>query len=157
LELPAEDYGRPKAETGHWASVIRVVDPFFQPPPDAEDGSEKPQRPESLLAIELDENEAAFSIAVVPFVEKNGELCLVVGTAVDVTLSPRTTSGGFLRVYKISQDGRSLEYMHKVSTCGPWGKASAYSDCALRRHLSMMFPQFSLGFKAISWPVLARR
>ncbi|KAJ9093536.1 pre-mRNA-splicing factor rse1 [Naganishia friedmannii] len=114
LELPAEDFGRPKAETGHWASVIRVVDPFFQPPPDAEDGSEKPQRPESLMAIDLDENEAAFSIAVVPFVEKNGELCLVVGTAVDVTLSPRTTSGGFLRVYKISQDGRSLEYMHKT-------------------------------------------
>lgn len=90
------------------------MDPFFEPAPDAEDGTEKPQRPESLLAIDLDENEAAFSVAVVPFVEKPGELFLVVGTAKDVTLSPRTTSGGFLRMYQISQDGKSLEYMHKV-------------------------------------------
>ncbi|KAJ9100377.1 pre-mRNA-splicing factor rse1 [Naganishia adeliensis] len=114
LELPAEEFGRPKAESGHWASVIRVVDPFFQPAPDAEDGSEKPQRPESLLAIDLDEDEAAFSVAVVTFVEKPGELCLVVGTAKNVSLSPRTTSGGFLRLYQISADGKSLEYMHKT-------------------------------------------
>lgn len=149
MELPAEDYGRPKAETGHWASVIRVVDPFFQPPPDAEDGSEKPQRPESLLAIDLDENEAAFSVAVVPFVEKNGELCLVVGTAVDVTLSPRTTSGGFLRVYKISQDGRSLEYMHKVSSCGSLRLKQELIMAWSRRHLSMTFRPYSAASRAI--------
>ena len=116
LELPAEDFGRPKAPSGRWASVIRVVDPFFQPAPDAEDGSEKPQRPESLLSIDLDEDEAAFSIAVVSFVEKPGVLCLVVGTAKNVTLSPRSTKGGFLRMYQISEDGKGLEYMHKVSS-----------------------------------------
>lgn len=92
-----------------------MVDPFFQPGPDPEDGSERPQRPESLLAIDLDEDEAAFSVAVVTFVERPGDLCLVVGTAKNVSLSPRTTSGGFLRLYKISEDGKSLEYLHKVS------------------------------------------
>jgi splicing factor 3B subunit 3 len=53
-------------------------------------------------------------VAVVTFVEKPGDLCLVVGTAKNVTLSPRTTSGGFLRLYKISEDGKGLEYLHKV-------------------------------------------
>ena len=40
---------------------------------------------------------------------------LVVGTAVEVTIAPRTCSKGFLRLYKISEDGRSIEFLNKVS------------------------------------------
>lgn len=134
--------------------MIRVVDPFFQPAPDAEDGSEKPQRPESLLAIDLDEDEAAFSVAVVTFVEKPGELCLVVGTAKNVSLSPRTTSGGFLRLYQISADGKSLEYMHKV------GVSQESTDVRLTmflsRHRSTTYRLWYVASRAIFWLVSAR-
>jgi splicing factor 3B subunit 3 len=68
-----------------------------------------------LQTIDLDENEAAFSIAVVPFAERGGEILLIVGTALEVTIAPRTCSKGFLRAYKISEDGRSLEFLNKVS------------------------------------------
>lgn len=99
FELPAAEFGRPKAEAGQWGSLIRVVDPLGA---------------ESLQTIDLDENEAAFSVAVVPFAERGGEIMLVVGTAVEVTIAPRTCSKGFLRVYKISDDGRSLEFVNKT-------------------------------------------
>ena len=59
-------------------------------------------------------NEAAFSLALVPFTERKGELHLVVGAARDTFLAPRTCSAGVLKVYKVSEDGRSLEFLHEV-------------------------------------------
>lgn len=63
----------------------------------------------------LDGNESAFSLAVVPFAAKGNELHLVVGTAAETRLAPRTCSSGFLRVYKFNEDGTTLELIHKVS------------------------------------------
>lgn len=63
----------------------------------------------------LDGNESAFSLAVVPFSAKGNELHLVVGTAAETRLAPRTCSSGFLRVYKFNEDGTTLELIHKVS------------------------------------------
>ena len=45
---------------------------------------------------------------------KNGELHLVVGTAQDTFLSPRSCTSGFLRTYRFIDDGRGLELLHKV-------------------------------------------
>ncbi len=73
-----------------------------------------PLQNESLAVLDLDENEAAFSVAVVPFAERNNELLLVVGTAKDVVISPRSCSAGFLRLYTIGDDGKSLTYLHKT-------------------------------------------
>lgn len=69
----------------------------------------------TISVVPLDGNESAFSLAVVPFSAKGNELHLVVGTAADTKLSPRTCSTGFLRVYKFLEDGRQLELVHKVS------------------------------------------
>jgi splicing factor 3B subunit 3 len=66
------------------------------------------------MTIDLEENEAAFSVAVVNFVERGGEPFLVVGTAKDTVLAPRSASAGYLRVYSIKDEGRSLEFLHKV-------------------------------------------
>ena len=66
--------------------------------------------------VHLDNNEAAFSIAVVPFSAKNNELHLVVGTAQDTFLAPRSCTSGFLRTYRFVNDGRDLELLHKVSS-----------------------------------------
>ena len=65
--------------------------------------------------IPLDDNEGAFSIAVVPFTARGGELMLVVGTAKDTFLAPRSCTTGYLRTYKIINDGQDLELLHKVS------------------------------------------
>lgn len=101
LDLPPAEFGRPKAEAGQWGSLIRVIDPLES---------------ESLMTIDLDENEAAFSVAVVNFVERGGEPFLVVGTAKDTVLAPRSCTAGFLRVYAIKDQGRSLELLHKTPT-----------------------------------------
>jgi splicing factor 3B subunit 3 len=63
----------------------------------------------------LDGNEAAFSLAVVPFSARGGELHLVVGTAADTFISPRSCSNGYLRTYKFINDGAGLEFLHKVT------------------------------------------
>ncbi|WVQ82855.1 pre-mRNA-splicing factor RSE1 [Cryptococcus sp. DSM 104549] len=101
LELPANEFGRPRAAAGHWASCIRVLDPLAN---------------ESLMQLDLDEDEAAFSITIAYFERGGGEPFLVVGTSVKTTLQPKGCKEGWLRVYAIKQEGRVLEFMHKTKT-----------------------------------------
>ncbi|CAG8434541.1 5348_t:CDS:10 [Diversispora eburnea] len=99
LDLPSETFGLPKAEAGKWASCIRVINPFIG---------------ETTSLIELEENEAAFSIATVNFHNQNNESFLVIGTAKDANLAPRTCSVGYLHVYQFVDDGKSLKLVHKT-------------------------------------------
>ncbi|KAF8557619.1 hypothetical protein OG21DRAFT_1494597 [Imleria badia] len=101
LTLPAETFGRCKAPAGTWASAIRIIDPVES---------------KTVALIHLDNNEAAFSLAVVQFAARGGELHLVVGTASDTLLAPRSCSSGFLRTYKFVEDGAGLELLHKTET-----------------------------------------
>lgn len=70
----------------------------------------------TVTLIHLDNNEAAFSLAVVPFAARGGELHLVVGTASDTLVTPRSCTSGFLRTYKFVEDGAGLELVHKTET-----------------------------------------
>ncbi len=72
---------------------------------------------ETVSVVHIDNNEAAFSVAIVPFAVKNNELHLVVGTSQDTFLAPRSCTSGFLRTYRFTDDGRGLELLHKVSVC----------------------------------------
>lgn len=72
------------------------------------------QQAKTVSSISLTDNEAAFSLAIVPFAARSGELHLVVGTAADTQVSPRSCSSGYLRTYKINADGTELEFLHKV-------------------------------------------
>ncbi|RSH89543.1 pre-mRNA-splicing factor rse1 [Saitozyma podzolica] len=101
LDLPPNEFGRIRAPAGKWASLIRVLDPLSN---------------ESLSVLELDENEAAFSMSICYFERMGGEPTLVVGTAVEATLMPRGCKEGWLRVYAIKDQGRALEFMHKTKT-----------------------------------------
>lgn len=67
------------------------------------------------MTLDLDENEAAFSMTICYFERMGGEPTLVIGTAVNTSLQPRTCKEGWLRVYAIRDQGRVLEFMHKVS------------------------------------------
>ncbi|KAG6877888.1 pre-mRNA-splicing factor rse1 [Termitomyces sp. T159_Od127] len=101
INLPPETFGRPKAPAGTWASAVRIIDPI---------------EAKTVAFIPLDGNEAAFSLAVVPFAARGGELHLVIGTAADTLISPRTCSSGFLRTYRFTDDGAGLELLHKTET-----------------------------------------
>ncbi|KAK5664185.1 hypothetical protein OQA88_401 [Cercophora sp. LCS_1] len=98
--LPPEDFGYPRAR-GRWSSCISVVDPVSE-------------EPSVLNKIELDNNEAAVSAAVVSFASQDGESFLVIGTGKDMVLNPRQFSEGYIHVYRFHDDGRDLEFIHKT-------------------------------------------
>ncbi|RUS26747.1 CPSF A subunit region-domain-containing protein [Jimgerdemannia flammicorona] len=99
VNLPEETFGLIRAEPGKWASLIRLLNPLTL---------------ETLQTIELEENEAAFSIAIVSFLAQQNEPFLVVGTGKDVNLAPRTCSAGFIHVYRFVEEGTKLELYHKT-------------------------------------------
>ncbi len=97
--LPPEEFGYPRGK-GHWASCIQIVDPITTK--------------DTLQRIELEENEAAVSIAAVSFASQDNETFLVVGTGKDMVVSPRSSNGGFIHVYRFLEDGKELEFIHKT-------------------------------------------
>ncbi|KAL8292884.1 hypothetical protein RQP46_000578 [Phenoliferia psychrophenolica] len=100
-DLPVDIFGLPRAAAGNWASCVRIIDPV---------------EAASIFQLDLENNEAAFSVALVPFHEHPNELYLVVGSAQDTHLAPRTCKTGFLSTYKVIENGRSLELLHKTET-----------------------------------------
>lgn len=97
-ELPENVFGAPKAGAGMWASCLRVM---------------HPTEGKTLELVQFDQNEAAFSLAVCTFSSRSAtEWYVVVGAARDLTLSPRSCSGGSLVVFKFSADFAKLEHIH---------------------------------------------
>ncbi|KAF5561839.1 pre-mRNA-splicing factor rse-1 [Fusarium phyllophilum] len=101
--LPPDKFGYPRGH-GRWASCISVVDPTGE---------------QVLQKIELEGNEAAMSVAVVPFTGQDGESFLLVGTGKDMILNPRRFSEGYIHVYRFQQNGRQLEFVHKTKVGEP--------------------------------------
>jgi len=91
--------GVPRGGPGKWASCLRVVDPINR---------------DTLSVLDLDNNEAAVSIAAVPFSARNGETFIVVGTVKDMTLHPRQLTAGFLHVYQFENSNQSLRLLHRT-------------------------------------------
>ena len=104
VPLPPEEFGYPRGER-YWASCIHVIDPI--------------SAKAALQQIDLEDNEAAVSIAAVPFASQDDETFLVVGTAKDLIVSPRAYSAAFLYVYRFQNDGKELEFIHKTQVEGP--------------------------------------
>ncbi|KAI9834027.1 MAG: pre-mRNA-splicing factor rse1 [Phylliscum demangeonii] len=97
--LPADEFGYPRGN-GHWASCIQVVDPVAAKA--------------VLQRIDLEGNETAVSLAAVSFSSQDDETFLVVGTAKDFVVSPRSATCGFIYVYRFQEDGKELEFIHKT-------------------------------------------
>ncbi|EPS33156.1 Pre-mRNA-splicing factor rse1 [Penicillium oxalicum] len=102
--LPPADFGYPRGQ-GHWASCIQIVDPV----------SSK----QVIFSLDLEDNEAAVSIAAVPFASQDDETFLVVGTAKDMTTDPPSSAGGFIHIYRFQEEGRELEFIHKTKVDDP--------------------------------------
>ncbi|KAJ0159850.1 Pre-mRNA-splicing factor RSE1 [Colletotrichum tanaceti] len=103
--LPPDEFGYPKGK-GRWASCISVIDPLSEE-----------QR--VLQTVDLDNNEAAVSAAIVSFASQDNESFLIVGTGKDMVVNPRQFSEGYIHVYRFSEDGHELEFIHKTKVEEP--------------------------------------
>jgi len=92
-------FGSPKAGSGMWASQIRVLNP---------------SQGRTLQKIQLEQNEAAFSITLCKFSTHGEQLFVIVGVAKDLQLNPRQLACGYLYTYRLTQDGSHLEFIHKT-------------------------------------------
>ncbi|XP_077216205.1 spliceosome-associated protein 130 A [Tasmannia lanceolata] len=102
--LSDEQYGYPKAESDKWVSCIRVLDP---------------RSGKTTCLLELQDNEAAFSICTVNFHDKEHGTLLAVGTAKALQFWPkRSFSAGFIHIYRFVEDGKGLELLHKTQVEG---------------------------------------
>nr|XP_036881101.1 splicing factor 3B subunit 3 [Manis javanica] len=97
--LPESIFGAPKAGNGQWASVIRVMNPI---------------QGNTLDLVQLEQNEAAFSVAVCRFSNTGEDWYVLVGVAKDLILNPRSVAGGFVYTYKLVNNGEKLEFLHKT-------------------------------------------
>lgn len=114
-ELPEREFGAPKTapNSGKWASYIRVFDPRMTPPTEEEEEEEQPPGVTTDL-LELPANEAAFSMTWCKFA-KDEQKYLIVGTAKDLQLFPkRSCDSGYLHTYRVVDEGRRLELVHKT-------------------------------------------
>ncbi|CCG81469.1 putative Nuclear mRNA splicing factor [Taphrina deformans PYCC 5710] len=100
-ELDPLNFGRPWAKAGSWGSCIRAFDPVAQ---------------QTVAKIELEDDEAAFCVTVVPFSSREDELYLAVGTAKGATVSPKSCKQAYILLYKLVDGGRSLEFVHRTET-----------------------------------------
>ena len=93
------DCGAPvPAESDKWASCIRVVDAISL---------------QTLERLELANNEAAFSVCTCRFREKGDEPFVVIGTAKNLKLHPRSCGQGYISVFRFVE-GRSLQLLHRT-------------------------------------------
>ncbi|GAA57348.1 splicing factor 3B subunit 3, partial [Clonorchis sinensis] len=97
--LPENVFGAPKAGPGMWASLLRCLNPL--------DGT-------TSHLIRFPQNEAAHALSLVRFLNRPGELFLVVALVKGLNLSPRSCSGGCLRTYRVWNNGDHLEFIHET-------------------------------------------
>ncbi|KAK5122599.1 hypothetical protein LTR85_003862 [Meristemomyces frigidus] len=93
---------------GHWASCIQAIDPLT--------------RKAVTATVELADNEAALCVAVVAFESKNWEVYLAVGTGQHMqpgVVATGTEPKGFVHVYKLGDEGRGMEFVHKTPFDAP--------------------------------------
>jgi splicing factor 3B subunit 3 len=91
--------GYPRAPAGKWASCIRIM---------------SPKDLSTIELLEFEENEVALSCALVNFTSRPGQTFLVVGSAKDVNLHPRSCSAAFITLYTIIEGGKKLEVYYKM-------------------------------------------
>ncbi|CAG2252578.1 splicing factor 3B subunit 3-like [Mytilus galloprovincialis] len=98
-ELPESIFGAPKAGSGMWASVIRIINPISG---------------QTLDKISLEQNEAAHSISLLKFASRGDDQFILVGVARDLVLQPRSLTAGYIYAYQLKDNGEKLEFLHKT-------------------------------------------
>ena len=98
-----EMLGAPYAGEGKWASCVSLHPPPFV-------------APHPPFVVDLEENEAAFSLAVVQFdaLAYGNDYFLAVGTAKDLKFAPRQLTCGYIHIYQITAN-QQLRFVHKTA------------------------------------------
>jgi len=99
LKLKEDQIGVPYAGEGRWASCIRMLEPYEY---------------KILDLIEFEDNEAALSAYVMTFSTTPGEMFLIVGTAKEMKLHPRSFSQASIIVFAFREQGKKVEFLHRV-------------------------------------------
>lgn len=86
-------------EAAGFASCVRIVDPFNF---------------ETVYLHEFEDKETVFSLYISKNVGLPGQAYLFLGIGVDATLQ-RGCKAAFIDTYIFSQDGRSMQLLHKTS------------------------------------------
>ncbi|KAI5623964.1 splicing factor 3B subunit 3, partial [Silurus asotus] len=97
--LPESIFGAPKAGSGQWASLVRLINPI---------------QGNTLDLVQLEQNEAAFSVAVCRFANGGDDWYVLVGVSRDMLLNPRSVGGGYIYTYRLVGGGEKLEFVHKT-------------------------------------------
>ncbi len=92
--------GYPKAPDGTWASCLRVINPVDL---------------STDHLLELSSNEAAFSMLVTNKLGAGDTTYLILGSAKNMKLKPKSCDMGFISVYYFTKDG-DLRLFHKTAT-----------------------------------------
>ena len=71
-----------------------------------------------------------FSIAIVKFSNSPDDTFVIVGVVKDLTLNPRSMTGGYLYTYKLVE-GTNLEFVHKTNIDEMPGAIAAFQGRAL--------------------------
>jgi splicing factor 3B subunit 3 len=122
-ELPPRDFGYPKARN-HWASCLQSVNPIGYDSAtgpilvDEEDG--RRLEPEGIVeTVHFDSNECPTALTAVTFESYPDEVFVIVGTALDLVVAPRSHSGGYIRAYRLINNGRTFEFVHRTKVEAP--------------------------------------
>ena len=96
--------------------------------------------------LELQDNEAAFSLCTVNFHDREHGIILAFGTAKGLWFWPkRSLIAGFIHIYKFLDDGKSLELLHKTRVEG-----APLASCRFQGRLLGSVPRlYDLGKKKI--------
>ena len=125
--------GLPRGEA-HWASCIEAIDPIV--------------RNAVTSRIELENNEAALCCTCVVFESRNDEVFLAVGTGQHMQPGTGQRSGGYVHVYRLTEDGTKLEFVHKTQFDVP-----IYAIIAFRGRLALGVGNelffYDMGLKAL--------
>lgn len=103
-------WGPPRGDPTKWASCLRIIDPSTL---------------DTATVLELDNNEAAISMCCVRFPNSDGYL-LAVGTVQNLGFNPRAADEGYIRLYKLIDNGRGLELLHKTAVGGIPGAMAGF-------------------------------
>jgi hypothetical protein len=113
--LPPAEFGYPRGQ-GHWASCISIIDPV----------TEK----KVLSTVDLEENEAAVSIATVSFASQADEVFLVVGTGKDMMVSPdHRQPDSFTSIDSMMMERRSNLFTRPRLKSLRWLSSVSKEDC----------------------------
>eukprot|EP01135_Chromosphaera_perkinsii_P004851 Nk52_evm15s299 gene=Nk52_evmTU15s299 len=104
--LPSKEFGSVRGGNGTWASCVRLLS----------------AKTSSALNIhEFSQNEGAFCVCSCSLMNGDDAEFVVVGTAKDVTLNPRSCSAGFLYVFKVvatesgtEEQGYEFQLVHRT-------------------------------------------